>query len=112
MGFEDNFYEHMNNIDRYHHKQDEEFKRLCAEPCMKIPKPGDRVIVASGFLGMGLLWNRKEAEVLEVGETSVHVRFIDYYLVGEGKGKHKKWIHPALITDVLENKIDNSQEST
>jgi hypothetical protein len=90
-------YKHFLNID----EEKQEFRRLCAEPCMKTPNPGDRVIVAAGFVGLGHPWIREEAECLEVGDTSVHVRFVDYHPYRGEKGSLHKWVHHALITDVL-----------
>ena len=97
----DELYKHWNNVDRHHDRMDDEFRRLYAEPCMKPANPGDRVVVAIGFLGMGHLWVRAEAIVLEVGGGSVKVRFTnrnDYYT----KEPMELWVHPALIVDVFE----------
>lgn len=99
--FMQNMYKHFLNIDDEKRREDDEFRRLCAEPCMKVPKPGDRVIVAAGFIGMGHPWVREEAECLEVGDTSVHVRFVDYTPYRGEKGSMKKWINSSLITDVI-----------
>lgn len=85
----------------YHRKIDNEFHKLCCEPSQKIPKLGQRVIVAAGLLGMGHLWIREEAIVEEVGEVSIKVRFTNYKPFNGERGSHELWIHPALITDVL-----------
>lgn len=74
----------------------EEFKRLAVDPCSEIPEVGDKAIVALGLLGMGHLWMREEAEVLEVASTSYHVR------IRGRSGTH--WIHQALVTDVIRAK--------
>lgn len=95
------FWEHMEKLDDMNIKKDEEFRRLCADPSSKVPEKGDRVIVATGFLAMGPLWAREECEVMEVGETSIKVRFLEYQPFGGEKGSLVKWIHPALVTDVL-----------
>lgn len=76
------------------------FERLCVEPCMRTPKPGDRVVFAAGLIGHGFEWVRLEARVLEVGDTSVRVEFDDHYHCVE-------WIHPCLITDVLSQGTPN-----
>lgn len=102
-------WKHFENIDEYHKNLDGEFKRLCAEPCMKVPKPGDVAIVAAGFLGMGHLWVREECEVLAVGDTSVKVRFKDYLPYGGERGSKMIWIHPSLITDVVQQNSNPTQ---
>lgn len=96
--FYDNYFEEMRNIEKSKQDKEEMFRRLCAEPCMKVPKPGDRVIIAAGLLGRGFLWVRTEAEVLQVADTSVKVRFKSSF---SQTPDVEEWIHPALITDVL-----------
>lgn len=86
-------------IHDYHDSLDDEFRKLCVEPSLKVAKKGDRVIVAGGLIGRGYKWVRLEAVVLEVGDTSVHVEFKDRAYIG---GRPDRcWIHPCLITDVL-----------
>lgn len=89
------FYKHMNRIDDKHDALKEEFRKLLVEPCQKIPKPGDKVVVAGGLLSMGHPWIRIEAEVTDVADTSVKVRIDRKVYI------YHEWIHPALITDVL-----------
>jgi hypothetical protein len=89
--------EDFRNAYKERRKMDQEFERLLVEPCQEIPQVGDRVIVASGFLGMGHLWVRHEALVLEVAQTSYKVRFLDYR--GFRDRIVEMWVHPALITD-------------
>lgn len=88
------------DMHQQHSRLDEGFQRLCCEPTTKIPKKGDRVIVAAGFIGMGHPWVRLEAVVMECGDTSYKVRFADR---AERVDKSDKWVHQALITDVLSN---------
>lgn len=92
--------DHMKHIDRYHEDLGGEFRRLCAEPCMKTANPGDRVVVAVGLLSMGHPWVRREGVVLEVGGGSVKVRMSDLQ-----DQSREMWIHPALIVDVFEAKL-------
>ncbi len=94
---EDPFYA----FDRERIEKEKQFQKLCDDPSSKIPCVGDRVVVAAGLIGMGFNWVRKEATVLEVGETSYRVQFQEKRLDGTPM---IQWIHPALITDVLENK--------
>lgn len=102
---EDWMAKHFDNMDKEHQQRDDEFRRLCADPCMTPAVKGDRVVVAAGFLGMGFLWERAEAEVMEVGDTSIKVRMVDYQPFGAPKGSLCKWIHPSLITDVLKKGV-------
>jgi hypothetical protein len=97
----DSFFDHLSNMDKEFEHEREEFKRLCADPSLREIKKGSRVIVAIGFCRMGKPWERGEAEVMEVGETSVKVRFIEYTPYRGEKGSHSAWIHQALVTDVL-----------
>ena len=95
---------HFDNMDKSHNQTDAEFRRLCAEPSSVPASKGDRVVVAAGFVGLGHLWVREEAEVMECGDTSVKVRFIHYTPYNRAKGTLEMWVHPALITDVLKEK--------
>ena len=80
-------------------KMGDEFKRMAADLPYKNVKVGDRCIVATGFIGHGHLWVRKECVVIEMADTSVKVRRIDSFY---SCGYWEEWIHAALITDVLE----------
>jgi len=88
-------------IAREHKMKAEEFRRLLSDTSVKVPEVGDRVIVAAGLVGMGHLWIREEAKVIEVGDTSVKVLFPERGLYGKDV---EMWIHPALITDVIKEK--------
>jgi hypothetical protein len=94
------FEKSMDRADRYHRKLESDMDKLRAEPCLKFPKVGDRVIVAAGLLGMGHEWIRREAIVLECGDTNYKVQFTDYFL--PGNKMVIEWIAGILITDVLE----------
>ena len=102
----DDLAKHFRNIDERNLTKDEYFQRLQAQAVQHAPCAGDRVVVACGLVGWGHLWNRAEAVVLEVGDVSVYVRFTDHTMqwsVGDQRGKQvEKWVHPALITDVLQ----------
>ncbi len=104
MFFDDRYFE---NLEKEQQRMRAEFERLRSDPPAKIPQIGDRVIVATGFLAMGHLWARMEAEVMDVGDTSVKVRLIDYQPYQQPIGSYSTWIHPALITDVLKKKKEN-----
>jgi len=78
------------------------FESLNIDRCVDVPDVGDRVIVAAGLLGMGFPWVRYEAIVIEAGTQSYKVRFLDYK--GYDNRVVEKWIHPALVTDVLRAK--------
>lgn len=92
----DKFFEHARE---HHKKMDEEFRRLCAEPCGKVPQKGDRVLIAAGLLGMGYPWVREEAVVMECGDTSYFVQFVHYKTYDEKT--YSCWVNQNLITDVL-----------
>lgn len=103
----DDFMEDLRDIRKGHNQIEQEFRKLAIEPCGKVPLVGDRVIVATGLLGMGFLWVRKEAVVIETADTSYHLRFkdeVDY----KTKMPLEIWVHQALITDVLERKPNES----
>lgn len=94
----------MKHLDEAHEGRrelEEGFAKLCLDACAKVPKKGDRVVVAIGFLGMGHLWVRSEGLVLEAGDTSYKVQILDYKPFGAPLGSHVCWVHQALITDVL-----------
>jgi hypothetical protein len=93
------FREGMRHAHRHCENLDKNFRRLLAEPCMTAPEVGDRVVVASGLLGMGHPWIRHEAIVLEIAGAECRVRFIDYQsFSGDPK---EMWVHPSLITAVI-----------
>ncbi len=81
-------------------KLEEEFRKIIADPSLKNPEQGDTVVVAAGLLNMGHPWIRKEATVIQVGETSYKISFNNYKMYGEDK-PYEIWIHPRLITDVI-----------
>jgi hypothetical protein len=86
-------------LDRRHEKMNQEFMRLCCEPCGRVPAAGDRVLVAGGLIGKGHMWARLEATVVEVADTACKVRFLDRISVQYGV--EDTWVHNALITDVM-----------
>lgn len=94
MSFEDE----LHHINREHEKNNEEFARLDADPMMRPVSLGDRVVVAAGLIGRGHRWVRKEAKVVEVGDTSVRVRFSEARWNGE---PDEEWLHPSLVIDIL-----------
>ena len=89
----------FDRLDKDKEKMDAEYARL--EPCLIVPKVGDRVLVACGFLGMGFLYVREEAVVEECASTSYYVRFVNYESCRAERGEYRMWIHQSLITDVL-----------
>lgn len=99
----EDMFEYFRDINRHHESQDEDFRKLLVEPSAKTPSLGDHVIVATGFLGMGFNWIREEAVVLECGDTSYKVQFTDCKHIVDGTPT-VKWVHQALITDVLTSK--------
>lgn len=88
------------DINDYHRKLDSEFAKLINEPSARVPQVGDKVLVAVGLLGMGYLWVRLEAEVIETADTSYKVRFTDRKKWGSDE-LQEEWVHQALITDVV-----------
>lgn len=101
MSDEMDWLKYFDGVHEGHRKQEAEFMRLAAEPCMKRPNKGDRVLVAVGFLGMGFLWVRREGLVIECGDTSFHVELEHQYDFEQSKPKRRVWVHQALITEVL-----------
>lgn len=96
----ENFFQHWDDMNRAHERERREFEKLLLDQCADIPKVGDKVVVACGLLGMGFPWIREEAVVAEVGSSSYKVRFpgrIDFTT----QQPSTKWIHAALVTDVL-----------
>lgn len=94
----DEMWEWLTRLDREHETREAEFMRLLADSPKRV-LVGDRVVVAAGLTGRGYNWVRVEAEVLEVGDVSVKVRFLGREaLVGK---PDEDWIHSALITDIL-----------
>lgn len=83
----------MDEIYDHQRREREELLKLRAEPCLTPIVVGDRVLVASGLLGMGHLWIRREGTVLECAATA--------YKVDLGKACGIHWVHQDLITDVL-----------
>lgn len=74
----------------------QEYDKLCHDPCMKIPKVGDRIVYAVGCLGIGSPFAREEAEVIEKGDQSYKIRITI-------KGQTlDMWISSVLVTDVLD----------
>lgn len=92
----ESIFSHWNAIDRSHERKDELFRCLLCEPLMRTPQIGDHVIVAAGLLDRGHDWIRKEVKVIDIADTSVKIRWLD------GLGIEDQWIHPVLITDILE----------
>lgn len=85
------------SIERSLRKREEEFEKLCLDQPSRFPEIGDTVIFAPGFLGQGYLWVREEAKVVNVAGTSVKIR----YKLSYDKEYQERWVHPALITDIL-----------
>lgn len=103
--FFDKMFDRLDNAFKAGDEMSAAFAKLClGDATRKIPKLNDLVIVAAGFVGLGHIWVRLEAEIVEIGESSYKVRFLDYTPYRGTKGSHEVWIHPALITDVLERK--------
>lgn len=98
MGLFDDMHEMFRSADKAREEREDEFRKLCAEPCLRVPEIGDRVLVAAGLLGMGYLWIRREAEVVSKGDTAYRIRFVNCESYHEG---NEHWVHQALITDVL-----------
>jgi len=71
-----------------HKDREAEFKKLDTEF-----KVGQRVVFACGLVGHGLSYERKEAKIIEVGQSSVKIQFGDF----------EHWVQPSIITDILEN---------
>ena len=95
--FDDEF---EKRIHEGHKRLDDDFRRLCMDPCSTAPQVGSRVVVAVGLLNMGHPWIREEGVVVEVGSTTYRVKFNRRYVVGGDEVV--KWIHQALIIEVLE----------
>ena len=90
----------MKHINKHHDQLDQEFGKLYLNMPDKLPRLNDRVVVATGLIGMGHIWVRKEAVVIECGNTSYKVRFTDEIDYATRKPK-EVWINQTLITDVL-----------
>lgn len=91
------FFEMFGNISKEQNEREEAFRKLQAEP-PKLIKKGDKVLIAAGLLGMGFLWIREEAVIIDVQESAVKAKFKDYW---PGQ-PNEKWIDPILVTDILE----------
>lgn len=85
--------------DEFCRRQYNEFEKLLNEPSCNAPSVNSRVLVAAGLLGMGFPWIREEAVVLECGDTSYKVKFINYRF--SRNEDIIMWVHQTLITDVL-----------
>lgn len=94
------------DVDDYHKKLENEFYKLCSNPLNKKVKVGDKVVFAAGLVNRGHLWIREEAEVIDIGDKSVKIRYKKSY----DKDNNEIWIHPALIVDVLESTIQTETE--
>ena len=102
------FDESQKRADENHAKRQQEFRRLELDACSIIPEVGDTVVVAAGLLGMGYEYLRLEAEVLRVGQLSYKVCFdVREYRPLDGNPV-EKWIHPALVTDVITSEDEPS----
>lgn len=91
------WYEWIGSTNRKHDEMQHEFDRL-AQDAPRPLKVGDRVVTAAGLVGRGHQWIRAGATVLEVGQTSVRVRFDK---PGWNNTPDEDWIHQAIVTDVL-----------
>jgi hypothetical protein len=78
----------------------DEFLRRAADLPSKTIQPGDRVIVAAGFLGRGPEWQRTECIVIEAASDSSLVQSV------HDLTEWKQWVHNALIVDVLPPKTE------
>lgn len=103
MDFSDSFERSMRRAEEHVEQLKNEFDRLSVEPCMKDANIGDRVVVACGLIGMGHQWVRREAVVIEKGDTSYCVRFKKEFSHDDVK---EKWIHRLLVTDVLSSSAE------
>ena len=92
----------FNRLDSNHKRRENEFNKLLLDQCCIVPGIGDTVIVAAGLLGMGFDWIRLEAEVVGIGQNSIKVRFITEKKF-QSEEYITKWIHPALVTDVIKH---------
>lgn len=82
------------------------FEKARLDQCSIEPEVGDTVVVNARLLGMGHEWIRYSARVIAVGQQSYHVEFLDYMSIS-GKST-QKWVHPAVITDVIRQKKEDS----
>lgn len=89
------------NAEKEREEIKKEFEKLQADPCLKTPQKYDRVLFACGLLGMGFHWVRKEAIVVECGETSYKLLYPRNPLLLKDEPFATEWVHQALITDVL-----------
>jgi hypothetical protein len=97
----DNFFA---EADRRNREKQEEFDRRV--PDAVLPIPGDTVVLHSGLLGRGFMWERMEGVCLAVAENSAKVRFKKDY----DDRYTEEWVHPAVITDIVRQQVPVDQQ--
>jgi hypothetical protein len=102
----DDFGEVWRSADRHRDQQAQEFLKMLDDCCEERPSPGDRVVFAAGLVGHGFPWVRLEGVVLEVGQSSYKVEWVGRIT----NDTYTKWLHPALVTDVLPALADEPRE--
>jgi hypothetical protein len=90
--------------ERRNKEKQEEFDRRVPDSVM--PLPGDTVVLHSGLLGRGFMWERMEGVCVAVAEFSAKVRYKKSY----DKEHTEEWVHPAVITDIVKQQVPADQQ--
>jgi len=94
------FFESMKRADENNDKRKRQIDKLMADVPKEMPKVGDKVIIASGLLGHGWDYIRREGIITEIADYTVKAKWENY--PGHSTVDiREEWMHPAFIVDTL-----------